>query len=144
MKLLLLLTLISLCLLGCASSTQKDAGDADTTAADKTPSRPPQAIAPGTANVSATVLGYEERDHHYLGTLRIEQVDAYGAGTPPLPVGTEIDVVISKALFQEDPDGSKAAAMLAPDQPIAVTLKHQKAAQTGDAPPASWRAIALR
>ena len=144
MKIMLLLLLISPCLLGCASSTQQDAGDTDTTAAGKTASQPPLSTAPGTAHVSVTVLGYEERDYHYLSTLRIEHVEAYGAATPALPVGTEIDVVISKALFKDDPDGSKATALLAPDQPLALTLRHQKAAQVGDAPPPSWRAIALR
>ncbi len=129
-------------LVGCMTSKQEEI-DPST----ETPSRPPaaQAPAPGTAIASARVLGYEERDHHYLSMLKIEQVDDYGAGTPALPVGTEIVVVISKALFDEDPDGAKAAAMLATDHVVAVTLKHLTSATVGDEPPPpSWRALAIR
>ncbi len=144
MKLLLLLLSIGLCLLGCASSTQKDAGDTDTTAAETMRPRPSPSIAPGTAKVTALVQRYEAQDNHYVCTLKIEEVAAYGAGTPALPVGTEIDVVVSKALFKDDPDGSKAAAMLAIGHAVSITLKHLTAATAGEAPPApSWRAVTI-
>lgn len=147
MKTILLLAAIglSLLLVGCASGTKNDATQEPEDTAETDPKRPPAAIAPGTAKATALVLGYEERDHHYLSTLKIEQVDGYGAGTPALPVGTEIVVVVPKALFDEDPDGAKASAMLATDHTVAVTLKHLTSATVGDEPPSpSWRALAIR
>ena len=147
MKTILLLAAIglSLLLVGCASGTKNDATQEPEDTAETDPKRPPAAIAPGTAKATVLVLGYEERDHHYLSTLKIEQVDGYGAGTPALPVGTEIVVVVPKALFDEDPDGAKASAMLATDHTVAVTLKHLRSATVGDEPPSpSWRALAIR
>ena len=145
MKTILLLACfvcVTVLLVGCTTSKQEDAESPP-----ETQSRPPaaQTPAPGTANVAAVVLGYEEKEHHYLTTLKIEQVEGYGAGAPALPVGTEIAVVISKALFDEDPDGAKAAATLATDQSVAATLQYSTAAAVGDEPPPpSWRALAIR
>ncbi len=147
-SLLLIAMAFSLLLAGCASGAKNEAGepsmDEDTTASNQRP-RPRPSIAPGTAKATARVQGYEARDHHYVCTLEIEKVDEYGAGTPALPVGTEIDVVIPKALFGDDPDGAKASAMLAADRAVAVTLKYQTAATAGDAsPPPPWRALAIQ
>ena len=149
MKTVMLLAIgLSLLLAGCASGAKNEAGEPavgeDTTASNRR-ARPRQTIAPGTAEASARVQGYDTHDHHYVCSLQIKEVTEYGAGTPALPVGTEINVVIPKALFGDDPGGAKAAAMLATDQIIALTLKHQTAATAGDAPPSPrWRALALR
>ena len=99
--------------------------------------------APGTAKASARVVGYAMQEDHYVATLRIEEVEAYGAGTPVLPVGTEVAVVVSKALF--DGDASKAEMMLATDHVVAITLSRVQRADTGeDPPPPQWRAVSIR
>ncbi|HMB89908.1 MAG TPA: hypothetical protein VKP65_03620 [Rhodothermales bacterium] len=102
------------------------------------------APAPGTAMVSALVKGCEEKDDSFLCTLLIEQVDGYGASTPPLPVGSEVDVAVPKSVLGEASDGSQAAALLAIDNRVAVTLQHRQVLSTdGDTPPV-WRVIAIQ
>ena len=119
---ILLLTLgLSLLLVGCASGTKNEAGEPSTDEGTTAP-----ALGPGSARVSATVIGYQEVQNAFLCTLNIQQVHRYGASTPPLPVGTEIEVLMHKRLFGEDPDGTNAAAHLQAGKAMEVTLSHQQ------------------
>lgn len=103
----------------------------------------PPAPAPGTAMATALVKGCEEKDDRFRCTLLIEEVNGYGASTPPLPVGSEVEVAVPKSVFGEDTDGSKAAAMLVLNNVITVTLRHRQSLSTdGDTPPA-WHVLQI-
>ncbi|MFB3131507.1 MAG: hypothetical protein ACE10K_03185 [Rhodothermales bacterium] len=101
---------------------------------------PPPALAPSNARVSAVVRSYRDADSAYVCILEIQEVQSYGAGTPPLPVGSEVEVFMRKILFGDDPDGTIAAERLQTGQTIDVTLRHQQAPE-GSAP--SWEAVQI-
>jgi hypothetical protein len=135
---LLLLILMSFALLSSACSFSKKEEPGEESMEKATP---PPAPAPGTAMATALVTGCDEKDDSFRCTFLIEQVAGYGASTPPLPVGSEVEVAVPKSVFGEDADGSKAAAMLALNNVVTVTLRHRQVMSTdGDTPPV-WRVI---
>ncbi len=135
-----LITGCCLLLAACFSSKKDEQAEAPAPAQTPTPS----SMAPGTVKAAALVLGHEEHEQHYLCRLKIQRVDSYGANTPPLPVGSEIEVIMPKTLFGDDPEGSVASEMLAPDHAVAVTLRHRLAPATEGPPPTPWRAVEIQ
>ena len=146
LSLLLIMFSLSLLLVGCVSSTQNKSTDTsaegDTTAEGETMPPPPPALAPSNARVSAVVRSYQDADNAYVCTLEIQEVQRYGAGTPPLPVGSEVEVFMRKILFGDDPDGTIAAERLQTGQTIDVTLRHQQAPEGSPSAP-SWEAVQI-
>jgi hypothetical protein len=61
-----------------------------------------KSIPPGTADIKAEILDYKEINDDLIFRLKILEVTAYGASTPPLPVGTEIKAYVPKDLLPDE------------------------------------------
>lgn len=76
-----------------------------------------RAISPGTANIKASVVQLPDgKNHSYK--IKVNEVTEYGAGTPVLPVGTEIQ------LYAEDTDENRKK--LIPGENVFIHISYSK------------------
>ncbi len=100
----------------------------------------PIILAPGTVRVSAVVIDCTEKEKVHLCTFQIEETHGYGAATPPLPLGSEVSVEVSKFLLEKGE--YLASDLLKKGNIVKATLRFQEPrSTTKDA--VSWRAIKL-
>lgn len=132
----------------CSSSKKDEMHTEDTAAAADTsgiPDRPaPQiAIAPGSAQVTATLIRAEETEQGYHCVLRVEQVHQYGSSTPPLPKGADIKALISSQVLQSLGDDAQVASLMAPDNKMEITLRHAGIGKMMGSDAPSWQVSSI-
>ena len=104
---------------------------------------PPPPIAPGTAQVTAILLSAEEAENSHRCTLRINQVLGYGSSTPPLPSGSEIEVIIPVHVITSMEPATSIEALMAPERPLKLVLKHIGMAQMLGSNSPDWRVASI-
>jgi hypothetical protein len=98
------------------------------------PSAP--ALAPQTARVTATVENTSEQGNAYICAIKIAHTHGYGASTPPLASGSEIQARIQKTVTGSDKFSQSGVT-------VEITLRFQKPLATMQPPPPSWNIIAV-
>ena len=137
---ILIVGLIVLTLAACASSKKRKRNQAE---AEQTATAPPNVapVSPGSAQVAVKILSFEETPGGYHCRIKVQRVDAYGSGTPPLPEGSDIEILVRKdILFQSEPS-KDASEILAADTPIEMILRYQKAPEFGGVKSPLWHVV---
>ena len=148
MSTITLLTTLILCfaLSMCSSSKEENmeplsaAQQADTSEVPPMPS-PPIPIAPGTAQITATIISTEETDSGMHCILKIEKVHKYGSSTPPLPSGTEIKALIAAQLVESD---DTEQPMIAAENTVEITLRHMGMAKMAGSDSPDWQVSSIK
>ena len=104
---------------------------------------PPKPLAPGTAQVTASVMEFQEATGGVRCSLKIATVHGYGSATPPLPPDTIIDVLISNSLLERVDTSKSTDTLLATDNTFKLTLKHTAMAGMLGNNSTSWQAVSM-
>ncbi len=89
----LVLLFLSQC---CASKEQVE----DSKLALKRTNYPPPSLSYGTAEVTATILKLITEKSKVVGLFKIDTVHDYGPSTPPIGVGSQLNIEFSKILLE--------------------------------------------
>lgn len=92
---ILLLLFLSQC---CTSKEQVE----DSQLALKRTNYPPLSISPGTAEITATLLKLIKEKSKITGLFNIDTVHGYGPSTPPIGIGSQLDIALSEILLKDN------------------------------------------
>ena len=134
------IVIILFCVLGASLSACSASKKRKQVQDDVEQPEPPPPVAPGTARVSLEILEVEETASGYQCAVKILGVDAYGAGTPPLPVGSEISVLVSHEVAANSEAAKTGNAFLASGMTTEMTLLHREAPRMPGVTLPPWRA----
>ena len=144
-----LLTLLLSCLFlsACAASQKKNEDPSPMNTDQVDPEETPvqsMAPSPGSVTVIAEIIGVEETNRGYHCTLKITEVQKYGAGTPPLGEGSEVIAVVRHATLESFAPETQAAEVMKAGNTMNLTLQHQEAPNLGGKSTPSWRVLTIR
>ena len=91
---------------------------------------PHSTLAPGTARILAEVLSHKELNQRRMCEILIKKVLEYGSTTPPLPIGTKLEIEISKTFV--DKNETRLSEILKESQPVELTIRFQKQVMFGE------------
>lgn len=135
--------LVLVCSCSMCASSRDEPPEAARTEADPAPPVVPPPMAPNQVRVSATSIASQKEPRGDVLTVRIDTVAGYGAGTPPLAVGTEIDVQVPQHLIDQL-EPAVLDAMRTPGRVSTFTLMHQPASALLDSDRTPWRAVVIQ
>ena len=107
------------------------------------PPSPPPPIAPGTAQITATILSAEETEAGFHCILRVEQVLRYGATTPPLPAGADIQALVASHVIESMAPETSMKSLIEPASMLKITLKHTGMGQMLGSTGPEWRVTTI-
>ena len=138
------LLIISACLLylACASTKEKDT--LAPPVKNDFVSEKAVGMPPGAANITAEVIDYEEVGQRIHCRLQVLQVHGYGAGTPPLPVGTELVVLVRGDLLESGAGERDVGELLAKGNTLETMIQHQDAPSVSASSVPSWRMLSIQ
>lgn len=105
---------------------------------------PPIPIAPGTAQITATIINTEAVAEGFHCTLKVDRVYRYGSTTPPIPVGTELKALIASQVVETINASASFEALMAPESTLDLTLRYAGMAKMAGSDALDWQVASVK